>query len=424
MTDAWTEPRDEHTERTLAGLFLTGTVPADVAKLVQPADWWMPSLRVIVEACFDMTAKDKPCDPITVRTELLRRGERGQAVDAVWLLDLVQAGCVRESGTFHARTLRDLAVRREVLRAARRTMQSALDPGCDPYETAASFSVQTAVLVERDEPGAPSSAVDSGAFCEGSLDYDWLVPGLLERGDRLLITGGEGGGKSVLVRQLAVSIAAGVHPFDGSRFDPKRTLMVDLENGERTLRRHLIGLRAHAARINAPVPTGGLMVESVPAGVDLTRPEGESWLNRLTDDVRPDLLVIGPLYRMHAADMAKEEPARQLTHVVDLVRARHGCTVVMETHAPHANATTGKRSLRPVGSSLFMRWPEFGYGLSPSETSGVTDLVPWRGPRDERTWPAHLQRGDRASEWPWVEHNPHAHLGRHWSDPIEPEEVA
>ena len=42
---------------------------------------------------------------------------------------------------------------------------------------------------------------------------DWVIPGLLERGDRLIWTGFEGLGKSVVVRQLAVCAAAGVHPF-------------------------------------------------------------------------------------------------------------------------------------------------------------------------------------------------------------------
>ncbi len=413
----WTEPRDEFAEQTLAGCFLREAAVAEpVLALVSGVDWWEPNTRAVVEACIDLTGQAKPCDPVSVRVELLRRGQRGRPTDAAWLLDLLGAACTPEQATYHARHLRDLAVRRDVMRAAQRALQAAADPEADPYDVAASTSITAAGLAERNDPAAPSTARDSGEFCEGTLDYDWMIPGLLEKGDRLLITGGEGGGKSVLVRQLAVSIAAGVHPFDGTRFDPRRVLLVDLENGERTLRRHLIGLRAHAATIGRAIPHSGLMIESRPSGIDLTKAADEAWLNRICEDVQPDLLVIGPLYRMHATDMNKEEPARHLTRVIDTIRARHSCCVVMETHSPHANGMTGKRSLRPVGSSLYMRWPEFGYGLLPGKPDEPVTLQAWRGPRDERSWPEKLRRGLPGSEWPWVQSNGFEHL-RNYYDP-------
>ena len=49
---------------------------------------------------------------------------------------------------------------------------------------------------------------------------DWVIPALLERGDRLIWTGFEGLGKSVITRQLAVCAAAGVHPFTGEPITP------------------------------------------------------------------------------------------------------------------------------------------------------------------------------------------------------------
>lgn len=124
------------------------------------------------------------------------------------------------------------------------------------------------------------------------------------------------------------------------------------------------------------------------------------WLLRICEAARPALLVVGPLYRMHATDMAKEEPARQLTRVLDSIRARHNCAIVVETHAPHAGPI-GARNLRPVGSSLFLRWPEFGYGIAPAKEDGVFDLRSWRGARDERAWPRQLAWGG-PGRWPWV----------------------
>jgi hypothetical protein len=58
--------------------------------------------------------------------------------------------------------------------------------------------------------------------------------------------------------------------------------------------------------------------------------------------------------------------------------------------------------LRPFGSSLWKRWPEFGYCLKLTRDSDfharMCHLIPWRGPRDERDWPAGLAAG---GSWPW-----------------------
>jgi hypothetical protein len=399
MTD-FAMPRDELAERACIGQCLAlATVPEDVAALIGPEDVWHPQVRLVAETCWDLTAKQAPCDPVAVRSELLRRGERGPAVDGVFLHELMHAGM--PDPAYHARQVRDLAVRRQVLVEAERAAQAASNPGADPYEVAASLYAQAAVLAERGDPQRVEPLEDVHAFADGPTEFDWLVPGLLERGDRLLLTGGEGSGKSVATRQIAVTTAAGLNPWTGDRFPQRRVLLVDLENGTRHLRRALRPLLEHAQSIGRPVPAEGLFVESRPPGIDLTRPDDEAWLTRLCVQARPDLLVIGPLYRMHATDMAKEEPARHLTRVLDGLRARHGCALVVETHAGHGSGV-GVRDLRPVGSSLFRRWPEFGYGLRPKDDDGaVMRLVAWRGARDERDWPAELRRGG-PGEWPWA----------------------
>lgn len=396
---AMNTPHDAFAERAVTGSILAaGRVPEDLARILRPTDMFDPKLRCVVEAAWDLTAQGKPVDPLTVRGELLRRpADQRPAADGVFLADLMREG-LPAAGAYHGRIVRDMAVRRDVIREATRAVQEAGNPAADPYDIAATLHLAAGTLADRSDFAPSATAADVYEFIKGTVDYDWLVPALLERGDRVLLTGGEGGGKSFMSRQLAVSAACGVHPFTGTRHDPLRVTLVDLENGERALRRHLRRLVDHAQRIRRPIPTGGLRVESVPAGVDLTRAEGEGWLVRLCEDTQPQVLVVGPLYRMHNADMTKEEPARHLTRFVDLVRARYGCAVVMETHAPHAGPNG--RSLRPVGSSLFLRWPEFGLGIRPDDDGHFT-LTRWRGSRDERQWPTKLRRGSDG-EWPWV----------------------
>lgn len=395
------QPRNEWAERAVVGgMMLLERVPDGLG--ITTEDFWNPQVAKVAAACLHLTASGRPCDPISVRTELLASGDRSQASDGVWLHSLIQEGSTPASLSFHVKELRDLTARRDLIQLATRAMQAADNPGADPYTIAADLHVQTAMLAERADPVRPEPITDATDFVNGPVEYDFLIPGLLERSDRFLITGGEGSGKSVMTRQIAMCAAAGVHPFTGERFDPIRVLLVDLENGERHLRRALLALWNHAGSIGRPIERGRLVVESRPSGIDLTQVEDRVWLRRLCDTVHPELLVIGPLYRMHAADMNAEEPARLLTRTIDEIRAAHGCAIVMETHSPHGNAVTGTRSLRPVGSSLFMRWPEFGYGLRPKGSDdNLMSLIAWRGPRDERDFPAMLARGG-PQEWPWA----------------------
>ncbi|HEY3478819.1 MAG TPA: hypothetical protein VGL02_07955, partial [Streptomyces sp.] len=93
-------------------------------------------------------------------------------------------------------------------------------------------------------------------------------------------------------------------------------------------------------------------------------------------------------------------------------RATSGCAVLMEAHAPHHNGQGAHRNLRPLGSSLWMRWPEFGFGLRPVEDEKSASnaegcrgrrFMPWRGLRDERDWPQYLKQGEH---WPWTSYTP------------------
>jgi replicative DNA helicase len=71
----------------------------------------------------------------------------------------------------------------------------------------------------------------------------------------------------------------------------------------------------------------------------------------------------------------------------------------METHAPHGGSFG--RDLRPFGSSVWLRWPEFGIGIHTDPDDDRNYLLKhWRGPRDVRPWPSVLCRG--AGPWPWT----------------------
>ena len=232
---------------------------------------------------------------------------------------------------------------------------------------------------------------------------DWVVPGLLERGDRLIWTGFEGLGKSMFIRQLAVTTAAGLHPFYFTETAPMKVLLIDCENSERQGRRRFRPMAAASIKARHRVPDGGLRLIHRPEGLDLTRDDDAAWLIERVTAHQPDLLMIGPFYRLHAANINEETPARRTVAVLDAARTKVDCALVVEAHAGHGEHGIN-RSVRPLGSSLLLRWPEFGYGIKPMGEPDAQGRVrhvkvePWRGDRDNRDWPTQLMWGD---PWPW-----------------------
>lgn len=262
------------------------------------------------------------------------------------------------------------------------------------------------VTVTPEEPERPRLAPDIHELLAGDdPEYDWLVKGLLERGDRLMLTGIEGSGKSVMVRQLAICLAAGIHPFHAGHIDPLRVLFVDCENSLLQTRRGTRAMVGLAERLGRRVPDGALRVELITDGIDLNSHDDAAWLIERVVAHQPDVCFVGPLYKLQRADMKDEQAARITVAALDAVRLRANCAMVIESHSGHGEWNKA-RSVRPIGSSLFLRWPEFGYGLKPYEGTDEMTRSPlrfsaWRGPRDERAWPDYVRRGG-PGEWPWV----------------------
>jgi 5S rRNA maturation endonuclease (ribonuclease M5) len=272
---------------------------------------------------------------------------------------------------------------------------------------AAGHTLADLELTCREEDYKPDLAPDLYEFL-AVVDppSDWVIPGLLERSDRLIWTGFEGQGKSVVIRQLAVCAAAGMHPFTREPITPQRVLFIDCENPDRKSRRHFRKLEAIARANGFPVPEGALRILQRPEGIDLTREEDAAWLLERVTAHQPSLLTCGPFYRLHAADTNEESAARTVVSALDAARIKVDCALVTEAHAGHGDGAN--RSVRPTGSSLLMRWPEFGYGIKPigeadeNGRSRHVAVLPWRGPREERHWPRELIWGTHELDWPWV----------------------
>lgn len=209
---------------------------------------------------------------------------------------------------------------------------------------------------------------------------------------------------STLCQQMAVQVAAGIHPWTRAEVEPQKVVVIDSENHPDQLLekwQHLVGL---AARHNRPIQPGQLtIIEAWDDDVDLTSDEGAAWLMERMHGYKPDLCVIGPLYNLSSRDLSEHSVVGRMKQTVNEARGVCGTAFIMEHHAPHRGAGETKRSVRPYGSSTFLKWPDFGYGLLPLETEGVYEWQKTRFPRvRSRLFPTHLRWGKpNTDEFMW-----------------------
>ena len=236
-------------------------------------------------------------------------------------------------------------------------------------------------------------------FVEESDDdsYDWVIPGLIERCERVIVVAAEGVGKTMLARQVAICLGSGVHPFTYQPIKPQTTLTVDLENPERIIRRTSRSIYGAAQAVSRnKSPQAHLLIK--PQGLDLLRTEDRAVLEEMLERTQPALLVMGPLYKsfIDPGGRTSEAVAIEVARYLDTIRDIYQCALWLEHHAPLGTSMTS-RELRPFGSAVWSRWPEFGVSLQPDAT-GIPyqyDVRHFRGARDERQWPTRIKRGKR-----------------------------
>lgn len=363
--------------------------------ILDDADFWNSDHQALWGVLRSLRKAGKPTDATSVQTAL----NGNQRLIKAHLAAVLNPA-IPESVEHHASVVHGFSQRRQVINAATRMRQRASDLETDPLLLVS--EAMSSLTRIRDE-GAPDITTRTLGELMALPDepYDWVIPDLLERMDRLILTGEEGLGKSMLLRQLALMSAAGLHPFTREQIKPIKVHIIDLENTEKHVSRKLKAMWLQAKAQGKDASTS-VSIDCRPQGIDICRDADLSWINRCLDATQPDFLVIGPLYKMAPRALQTDDHVAPVMAAVDSLRAR-GITIAMEAHAGHATKND-ERNMRPRGSAALMGWPEFGYGLRSNEVGDV-DLVAWRGDRDERKWPLRIRRGGL---WPWTAINPQA----------------
>lgn len=368
----------------------------DVLTVTAPEDFYSPANGMVLTAVANLHQRGADIDARTVWAELERLGAPVQQADLMTLLIRAPVGWKT-----HAERVAELAYRRRLAILGHALEESANDPTEDPQAIEDQHR-QALALVGRPKASLPDDLRTVDAIAdEPNEATPWVIPGLIRSGWRVVIVGAEGAGKSWLISQLAIAAAQGVHPFTSERITPAVALIVDCENPRDALTTRFRSLRQAARSLTDDYDTARMFVHHRPAGIDLRRRRDAAELETVVATLRPTLVTLGPLYKAYRRKPGEqdEEAVLAVQAVLDDLRSRYGFALVLEHHAPHGE---GKREMRPFGSSVWLRWPEFGIGLDPQDLqSKVLELTRWRGDRAAARWPWRLVRGDANHPWPW-----------------------
>ena len=353
-------------------------------------DFHEPAHEVIWDAMARLDKHGKTVDPVTVNATI---AAYPAAVPV--MLELVTAFAQPDQIEQYAAIVRGWAMKRRLVILAAQVQQRAMNPDLNAAGYAATVANQFATIRDSGATEDIETLTLDEVVALPDEDYDWVIPGLLERGDRLILTGAEGLGKSSMLRQIAVYAAAGIHPFKpGKRINPVRAFIYDNENSLKQIKRKVEPLRVDANR-RGRAPGPHVLIEC-PGRIDLVRDKDLARVHHILDAVLPDIMVIGPIYKMAPRALQTDDEAAPLLAALDTIRER-GIALLIEAHAGHAAGANG-REWRPRGSSALMGWPEFGLGLK-DEGGGIADVIPWRGSRDERDWPSRVRRDPSTMSW-------------------------
>ncbi|VXB82555.1 AAA family ATPase [Aeromicrobium sp. 9AM] len=383
-------------ERALLGALLLepGRAP-QLHDHLEPHDFDDPRYEQIWDAIYTVLLRDGVQPDYLMVTNHLR--ETGQLTKLGRLLpELIDACPTPANAEHYAAQVRNAARLRQADQALNRGLQLVRTATPDTVDSSMAETLQTlddlsARVGPRHNATIRVPTIDDILAGDDEDAYDWVIPGLIEHQERVILTAEEGAGKSTLLRQIGITAAAGIHPFTGEAIDPVRVLHVDVENSLRQSRRRYRPLRIQAG---ANLDPDLLRVEIRMAGIDLTSAEDREWLLRTTAAVQPDLLLIGPIYKLANGDPTEETSAKPVAMILDQVREATDCGLILEAHVAKAPSGQKKRPHEPYGWSGWLRWPEIGIYL---DKDGK--LTHWRGAREERDWPHKIERG---GHWPWT----------------------
>nr|WP_280716067.1 replicative DNA helicase [Kitasatospora sp. MAP5-34] len=162
-------PQDLAAEQSvLGGMLLSKDAIADVVEVLKPLDYYRPAHELIHSAILDLYARGEPADPITVASELTKRGELTRVGGPGYLHTLVNSVPTAANAEYYAEIVHERAVLRRLVEAGTRIagMGYAAEGDVDEIVNAAQAEIYAVTEQRTSEDYAPLADIMEGALDE------------------------------------------------------------------------------------------------------------------------------------------------------------------------------------------------------------------------------------------------------------------
>jgi replicative DNA helicase len=399
----------EAEECVLGAVLLSRAALEDIWRDVAPSDFYKPAHQHIWASILDLRRSPNQVDVVTVADELRKLGLLDEIGGTTALLALQAATPAISNVRRYVTIVTDTAARRALIMAASEIADLGYNEAANDDLLDAARSMLGRVQPARGAVPADLMTVEAFMSSEAQVTRPWVIPGMLRQAHRSIVVGPEGRGKGVLLRQVALAVSQGRHPFAPQvPIEAQRTLYVDLENPPEAVAHQIRLSRGTLERLNGGWIDGMAWLLARENGMDLRTRGARSEIEAVMERVRPTLLVIGPVYKAFRKKGREDhgDVAAEAIAFLDDLRIRFSCAIWLEAHA--SKGSGGARDMDPSGSQQWLAAPEFGRGMYPAGPNedkwSKVELRPFRGDRVPANWPTHLLRRNdpMANALPWV----------------------
>jgi replicative DNA helicase len=214
-------PQDLTAEQCVLGaMLLSKDAIADISEILRGRDFYKPAHETIYRTILDLYAAGEPADPITVASELTKRGELAKVGGAGYVQSLPNVVPTAANGEYYAEIVYDRAIGRRLAAAGVRITEIGYAQQGDPTEqidaaekelfdvagaTSNADTLQPFIFgydQTMDEIQAAASSGDITGVPTGFTDLDHLTHGL-QPGQMIVIAGRPGQGKTTLALDIA-----------------------------------------------------------------------------------------------------------------------------------------------------------------------------------------------------------------------------
>lgn len=400
-------PHNLRAERALLGELLSSRNAREISlPLVAISDFYQDSYGLIFDAIRCLYNQGEVIDVATV-SDVLMRQNCLEFVGGVTELHHIRNDSLCTDGRSHAQIIIDHARMRDIIKICTGGTQGAYD--CpDDVSTLIEHLIAEFEGLELPLGKLPDGLWTVEDFMARSKEErpQWVIRGLLREGWRVCVVAVEGFGKTVLLHQLALCAARGIHPFIPDCEIPSvTTLLVDCENPEDRLDDGFEYIMPRLDQLKPVIP-GTAYLWSQPGGIDLRTRADRSALEAIIAYVHPKIVCAGPVYKTFLPQKGDDHAtvAREVQAVWDNLRTRYKFALVLEAHA--SKGSGGVRNMDMEGSAYWLRWSEFGLKcLRDDQLNRADQNVYYKVDRfrldriRDHGWPSGLERAISGMPW-------------------------